>query len=201
MKYTQIPAEAFKQLQLNAGIIVDEFTPSTGVIGNIIGATSGGISASLVPSFSDWAEDVDNAPKNLKEFKKLESWEATMSGTFISVTAETIAYLIGAADVSGINVIPRNEVLDKDFKDIYFVGDYSDKNGETNGGFIAIHLINALSTGGFQIQSSDKNKGQFQFSFTGHYSSLDQTKVPFEVFIKEGTDEPVARNTKPSEES
>ena len=53
-----------------------------------------------------------------------------------------------------------------------------------------MHLINALSTGGFQIQSTDKAKGQFAFSFTGHYSMDDQSRVPFEIFVKAGTAEP-----------
>ena len=42
MKYTQIPVDTFERLQLNAGILVDDFTPSTGVVGNLIGATTGG---------------------------------------------------------------------------------------------------------------------------------------------------------------
>ena len=76
-----------------------------------------------------------------------------------------------------------------DFENIWFVGDYSDKNGETNGGFVAIKLINALSTGGFQLQTSDKAKGQFAFTFTGHYSIAAQDTVPFEIYIKTGTEE------------
>ena len=72
---------------------------------------------------------------------------------------------------------------------IWLVGDYSDKNGETNGGFIAIKLINALSTGGFQLQTSDKAKGQLAFEFTGHYSMSAQDAVPFEIYIKAGTEE------------
>ena len=69
------------------------------------------------------------------------------------------------------------------------MGDYSDKNGETNGGFIAIKLLNALSTGGFQLKTADKAKGQFAFEFTGHYSMSAQDTVPFEIYIKAGTAE------------
>jgi hypothetical protein len=50
-------------------------------------------------------------------------------------------------------------------------------------------MLNTLSTGGFEVQSGKDVKGQFAFTFTGHYSLEDQTKVPFEVFVKEGTDE------------
>ena len=69
------------------------------------------------------------------------------------------------------------------------MGDYSDKNGETKGGYVAIHLMNALNTGGFQIQSTDNGKGQFAFSFMGHYSMSAQDTVPYEVYVKAGAAE------------
>lgn len=193
MKFTQIPTDTFENLQMNAGILLDEFTPSTGVIGNIIGATTGGINFTATPTYSDYGEDIDNCPKNMKELKKLDSWEATLSGTFASVSASLAKTLIGAADADksdATHIIPRNDILETDFQDIWWVGDYSNLNGDTNGGFCAVHLINALSTGGFQIQSTDKAKGQFAFSFTGHYSMGDQGRVPFEIFVKAGTAEP-----------
>ena len=193
MKFTQIPADTFENLQMNAGILLDEFTPSTGVIGNIIGATTGGINFTATPTYSDYGEDIDNCPKNMKELKKLDSWEATLSGTFASVSASLAKTLIGAADANksdATHIIPRNDILETDFQDIWWVGDYSNLNGDKNGGFCAVHLINALSTGGFQIQSTDKAKGQFAFSFTGHYSMDDQSRVPFEIFVKAGTAEP-----------
>lgn len=193
MKFTQIPTDTFENLQMNAGILLDEFTPSTGVIGNIIGATTGGINFTATPTYSDYGEDIDNCPKNMKELKKLDSWEATLSGTFASVSASLAKTLIGAADADksdATHIIPRNDILETDFQDIWWVGDYSNLNGDTNGGFCAVHLINALSTGGFQIQSTDKAKGQFAFSFTGHYSMNDQSRVPFEIFVKAGTAEP-----------
>ena len=193
MKFTQIPTDTFKNLQMNAGILLDEFTPATGVIGNIIGATSGGVNFTATPEFSDYGEDIDNCPKNMLELKKLTKWEAKMSGTFVALTATTAKTLIGAADVASADathIIPRNDILESDFKDIWWVGDYSNLNGDTNGGFCAVHLINALSTGGFQIQSGDKTKGTFGFEFTGHYSMAEQDKVPFEIYIKVGTEEP-----------
>ena len=193
MKFTQIPTDTFENLQMNAGILLDEFTPSTGVIGKIIGATTGGINFTATPTYSDYGEDIDNCPKNMKELKKLESWEATLSGTFASVSASLAKTLIGAADADSsdaTHIVPRNDILESDFQDIWWVGDYSNLNGDKNGGFCAVHLINALSTGGFQIQSTDKAKGQFAFSFTGHYSMDDQSRVPFEIFVKAGTAEP-----------
>lgn len=191
MKYTKIPSDTFKKLQLNAAIIAKSFAPETGTLEaeDQIGATTGGISFNAAPTYSDFGEDIDNCPKNMKELKKLDSWEVTASGTFVTVDTATAKSLIGAADIGTTDttkVTPRNDVLDADFSDIWIVGDYSDKNGDTKGGFIAIHLMNALSTGGFQLQTSDKAKGQFAFTYTAHYSMAAQDTVPFEVYIKTG---------------
>lgn len=192
MKYTQIPTDLFKELQLNAGILLDDFTPSTGTIGNIIGATSGGLNFSDNPTFEDFGSDVDNCPRNSKELKRLTDRDVKISGTFLTVTAASIKMLMGAADIDGTDsthVIPRKDLDDADFTDIWWVGDYSDKNGDTNGGFLAIHMINALSTGGFQIQTGDRAKGQESFEFTAHSSISEPDTVPYEVFIQAGTAE------------
>lgn len=190
MKYTKVAEDAFSKLQLNAGVIVDNFTPATGVIGNIIGATSGGVNFTATPTYSDFGEDVDNAPTNVKEMKVLDSVEVTMSGTYVTVSASSAKGLVGAGDIDGedaTHIIPRNDLKDDDFQDIWWVGDYSDVNTGESAGFIAIHVINALNTGGFQIQSTNKGKGQFAFTYTGHYSMADPDTVPYEIYVKAGS--------------
>ena len=194
MKFTQIPTNTFKELQLNAGILTSNFTPATGTVesNTILGATSGGINFTATPSYTDLGDDIDNCPKNMMELKKLDSWEAKISGTFLTVNTAQAKSLLAAADVGGSDttkVTPRNDVAATDFDDIWWIGDYSDKNGATNGGYIAIHMMNALSTGGFQIQSGDKAKGQFAFEYTAHYSMDAADTVPFEIYIKAGTEE------------
>ena len=194
MKFTKIPNDAFQKLQINAGILTTDFTPATGTIGEAgqIGATTGGVNFTATPTYSDFGEDIDNCPKNMKELKKLDSWEVKMTGTFVNADTAIAKRLCGAADIGTTDttkVTPRNDLKDADFADIWLVGDYSDKNGETNGGFIAIKLLNALSTGGFQLKTADKAKGQFAFEFTGHYSMSAQDTVPFEIYIKAGTEE------------
>lgn len=197
MKFTQIPEDTFKNLQLNAGILLSSFTPSTASVtgSDILGATSGGISFTAKPEFSDFGEDIDNCPKNMKELKRLESWEVKMSGTFVGVTPALAKRLVGAGIIDSgdeSKVVPRNDLDTADFADVWWVGDYSDVNEDTSGGtakkagFIAVRLMNALSTGGFQIQSTDKAKGQFAFEFTGHYSMDAQDTPPFEVYVKQG---------------
>lgn len=196
MRYTKVPTTTFQQIQLNAGILLKSFTPADGsyTSADMLGATTGGASFSAVPEYIDFGEDIDNVPKNTKELKKLDDFTVTMSGTFVTASTAAAKLMVGAADIDATDstkVAPRGEVLVDDFSDIWWVGDYSDKNGATNGGFMAIKLIDALSTGGFQIQSGDKAKGQFAFEFTGHYSIEDEDLTPpFEIYIKAGTAEP-----------
>lgn len=191
MKFTKIPETAFQNLQLNAGILLSDFAPDTGTLTEsaILGATTGGNNFAATPTYSDFGEDIDNCPKNMKELKKLDTWEVTMSGTFVTVSADLAKVLVGAGDLSGDKITPRANLEDADFTDLWWVGDYSNKNGEKNGGFVAVHMMNALNTGGFTIQSTDKGKGQFAYNFTGHYSMSAQDTVPFEVYVHMGTEE------------
>ena len=192
MKYSQLPADLFKHIQINAGVIASDFTPDTGELqqSSIVGATSGGVNFNATPTFSDYGDDIDNCPKNMKELKRLDSWDAKASGTFVSVAAATAKLLAAAADAEGEKITPRGTLKDSDFSDLWIIGDYSEINedGSTGkAGFIAIHMLNSLSTGGFQIQTSDKAKGQFAFEYTAHYSMEDPDKVPFEIYVKQGT--------------
>ena len=196
MKFTQIPTDTFSQLQLNAGLLLKSFTPSTGTLdkADIIGATSGGVKFTAKPSYTDFGEDIDNCPANMAELKRLDSVEVTISGTFVTVSTSSAASTIGAADVDPkdpTHVVPRSDLKDEDFGDLWWVGDYSNLNGDKNGGFVAIHMMKTLSTGGFALTSDDKSKGQFDFEYTAHYSMEDQTAVPYEVYIKAGTAETV----------
>ena len=193
MKYTQIPVDTFQNIQLNAGILVDNFNPATGVIGRLLGATTGGVNFTDSIEYTDFGDDIDNCPKNMMELKKLESHAVTMSGTFVTLSAQTAKMLVAVGDIDetdDTHIIPRNDLLMTDFVQLWWIGDYSDQNTGDNAGFVAIKLFNALNTGGFQIQSADKAKGQFAFEFTGHYSMNAQDTVPYEVYIRKGGSEP-----------
>lgn len=188
-KYTKIPANTFQRLVINAGILLSDFDTTDGSYEetDMLGPTSGGVNFTTTPSFSDWGEDIDNCPKNTKELKRLDDWDVKMSGSFVAASPELVEILSALADLSGNKITPRDTLnITKDFRDIWLVGDYSDVNTGDGAGFIAIHMLNALSTGGFQLQTQDKGKGQFAFEFTGHYSLDAQDTVPFEIIVKAG---------------
>lgn len=188
LKYTKMSPTAFQELQVNAGILVDGFNPATGeVTGNILGATSGGIQFATNPTYTDYGEDVDNCPPNTKQMKRVSYYDPQMSGTFLTCTPAIAAMFIGAAEVTGIKIVPRAQLLVSDFKDLWWIGDYSDINTGTDAGFLAVHLIDALNTTGFQIQSGKDAKGQMSFEFHGHYDMEDPDQTPpFEIYCKAG---------------
>lgn len=195
MKFTQIATDAFEKMQLNAGIILTGFTPSTPTVDKtkIFGATSGGVNFTATPEFLDFGEDIDNVPANTKEYKRIQSVTPVMSGTLKTMDTAVAKALIGAAEVDSSTgkITPHAMLVDDDFIDtLWWVGDYSDKNGTTNGGFVAIELMNVLSTSGLQLQSNKDGKGDFAFEFTGHTSIETIDEVPYNVYVKTGTAEP-----------
>lgn len=195
MKYTKIPPDTFQKLQMNAGILLRDFKPNDGAVQekDMVGATTGGVNFSATADWSDFGEDIDNCPNNMKELKRKGYTTATCSGNFVTIDKDAAADLVGGAEIDSADdthIIPHNDLVNEDFKDLWLVGDYSDVNedGKSDGkaGYIAIHMMNTLSTGGLQIQTTKNGKGQFAFEFTAHYSMQAQDKVPYELYIKAG---------------
>lgn len=181
-KFTIIPTNAFDALQMDAGVLLKKFDPENPVRPadeDIICATSGGVNPSCVATFSDFGEDVDNVPPNMMELKHLDGWEVKLATTCLGTSPELIKLSLGAADIPGTNkcqIIPRRDLRLTDFSSIWWVGDKS------NGGFVAIQIVNALSTGGFSLQSGKNAKGTVALEITGHVSINDQDTVPMVIY-------------------
>ena len=178
-KFTKIPSATFQSLQLDAGVLLKNFDPETAAEPadeDIITATTGGINATCVPTYSDLGEDVDNVPVNMKELKHLDSWECKISTTGIGTSPELIRYALGAADVDGNKITPRRDLKQTDFANIWWVGDRAD------GGMVAVKLMNALSTGGLSLQTTKNGKGQVAIELTGHVSINAQDTMPMEWY-------------------
>ena len=178
-KFTVIPQDTFESVQLDAGVLLKTFDPSKDMAApqdsDIICATTGGINASCVPTYSDMGEDVDNCPTNMMELKHLDGWECKMGFTSLGTSPSNIKMALGAADIDGTNsskIAPRRDLKQADFSDIWWVGDRAD------GGVVAIQLKNALSTGGFTLQTTKNGKGQITVELTGHVSIDAQDVMP-----------------------
>lgn len=180
-KFTVIPQNTFNALQLDAGVLLKQFDPSSPTApadADIITGTTGGINVSCVPTYSDFGEDIDNCPNNTKELKHLDGWECTMSTTAVSTSVELIKLSLGAADITAASskITPRHDLEQTDFSDLWWVGD------KAGGGIVAVKLSNALSTGGFSLQTTKNGKGQISLTITGHVSINAQDVVPMEFY-------------------
>ena len=174
-----IPQSTFEDMQVDAGILLNSFDPTAPEIvdANIITATTGGITVTCEPEYSDFFEDVDNAPNNTKEGKHLDGWNCSIETTALNTSAEAIKLALGAADINGTTtIIPRVELAQTDFADLWWVGD------KAGGGLVAVQLLNALSTGGFSLKTSKNGKSELDLTLTGHLSIQEQDVVPMKFY-------------------
>lgn len=188
-KFTVIPKDTFDDLQLDAGVLLKNFIPATAAApqdSDIICATTGGINVTCTPTYSDLGEDVDNCPNNMKELKHLDGWDCTLAFTSLGMSTAAIKMTLGSADIDTqdtTKVTPRRDLKQSDFSDVWWVGDKAD------GGMVAIQLKNALSTGGFSLQTTKSGKGQISVTLTGHVSIEAQTEMPMVFYSTSGTAE------------
>ena len=186
-RFSVVSQDVFDEFQVDAGVLLKNFAPSEPALvdEDIICATTGGINPTCVPTYSDWGEDVDNVPNGMKELMHLDGWETSLGFTALNTTAEVIRMALGAADIAAENgaIVPRRDLKDTDFADVWWVGDRSD------GGLVAIRLINALSSSGFSLQTTKNGKGQIAVTLNGHPSIVEQSKVPMEFYVQEGAEE------------
>lgn len=181
-KFSKISQEAFKSMQFNSGIVLNKFdvNGTTEVQdADIITATTGGITATCKANFTDLGADVDNAQKNTAELMQIEDYDCTLAFTALNATADVIKLALGAADVDNKKIAPRM-TLDPtkstgDFKDVWWVGDTLD------GGMVAVRLMDAISTGGMSLKTTDKGKGNISVTLTG-CPRLGSDVVPMEWY-------------------
>ncbi len=188
-RFTQVKLDAFKEIQVETGVIVTYFNPANPVLdrSKILCTTSGGVTVTCKPSFIDYFEDVDNVPNGTMEGKQIDSYECSISGSSLDFNKARIKMQIGAADIDvtdDTRITPRNELKIADFvPSIWWVGDMAD------GGFVACQLLNVLSTDGLSMKSGKKSKNTTAFTFMGHYSINAVDTVPMNFYIVSGEDE------------
>ena len=183
-RFTVIPQNTFDDLQTDAGVLLKTFDPASPAAPedeDIICATTGGINVSCVPTYSDYGADVDNCPNNMKELKHLDGWDCKISTTCLGTSPELIRLALGAADINDdTQIVPRRDLEQTDFADIWWVGDKAD------GGLVAVQILNALSTAGFSLQTTKNGKGQITLEITGHVSIEEQSVMPMIFYSLSG---------------
>ena len=187
-KYTLIPENTFSRLVLGTGVLALAFDTDGGELDedDIWGTTTGKTEFCALPHYTDMADKSQNCPKNVAGLKRLDYWEAKLSGTMVSVAADTLKKLAGAASVTSECISAQKKLTDACFGDLWLIADYSDVTSGTDAGYIAVRLKNALNTSGVDLELSNGSKGEFAFSFLAHSDVSSPQTPPYEIYIHAG---------------
>lgn len=192
---TGLRADTFDNLQLNAGIMLKNFTYSsitsasalksaisTAISGgNCLGATRGGGSFNVTRERR--TPDIDGMRYPFIGSEFVDSSDAYLSTTLVEITADNLKLALGSgtATTSGnVTTIKMNTAYsDSDYlTNVCWVGDLAD------GRFVLICLKNALNTADLQLTYADKNEGTLTVEFHAHQEAVDDyDEAPFEVLV------------------
>ena len=194
-----IRAEAFENLQLNAGILIanfdhSEITSATTMTAEIkalvaansdqlLGCTNGGGRFTVTPERR--TPEIDGIRYPFKGGQFIDSMDARLSATTVEVNPLGWKRFFGSADLDTTTatkvkltvrtaIDPETDYLDS----VCWIGDLSD------GRLVLIELYNALNTADFDFTFKDKGEGQLPYEFHAHQSDvLDYDEAPFAVYF------------------
>ena len=190
-----IRAEAFDNLQLNAGAFLVNFDHSSITDADalktavrtalddetkILGVTRGGGSFNVRRETR--TPEMDGMRYPFKGADFVDSADAYLSGTLLEVVPANFKRLLGTGDVvtSGKKTtVTMHTAINKDtdyLTHLCWVGDISD------GRLVLIELDNAFNTADFSMTFTDKNEGTMTFEFHARQEDvLDYDNAPFRV--------------------
>lgn len=191
---TGLRSETFDNLQLNAGIVLKNFsydsitdaaalksaiaTAKTAGT-NILGATRGG--GNFVVTREVREPEADGKRYSFVGGRFIDSADAKLSTTLIELTPGNLQIALGSADVttsgSKTTIKMRTEIKDTDYlTNIVWVGNIAD------GSLVAIVLYNAFNTADFSLTYTDKGEGTLAVEFHAHQENVDDyDEAPFEI--------------------
>ena len=195
---TALREDTFKNLQLNAGILLKDCDYSTianagalktaiqaavagttGALGTILGATRGG--GSFVVTRETRQPEADGRRYGYKGDTFVDSVDARLSTTLIEITIDNLKTALGSATVTGSapkQTLKLGTAIDTDdyVTNICWVGDMAD------GRYVLICLFNGLNESDLNLTWADKNEGTLPVEFHAKQSSLDDyDTAPFEI--------------------
>ena len=181
-KATRISADAAEKMQVNAGLLLNNFDVTNPVEpedADIVCETTGDFSISCTPEVADFFEDVNNAPTNTKEGKRITGWSCSLGVTALSITTETLALALGASEaIDNGGLRPRTQYTAEDFKSLYWIGDMIDEDK-----LLVVAMDDTVSTGGLSFTSTNNGKGGLALTLTPHATIENIEKVPMAFYI------------------
>lgn len=176
-----LTAEAFKSIPKGSGNILSDFSLETPKIDktNVVHATQGGVQITYQNTIEDTLADIDNAPTNTKQGAEVSGTTATISYTTPNADPKTIQMAVGTADIDPddpTHVVARLKTVLADFKPLWWVGPM------TGGGFLVVKILNALSTGGLNLQTAHRGGGSMQITLTAFSDLENPDQAPMEFY-------------------
>ena len=186
----------YKNIQLNAGVFLYDFDPSTYKTAaeirtaatkaitdgtNIIGMTRGGGSFSVTKETR--SIEADGKRNEFVGSTVIDSVDAKITATLLEFTPENmkLALTTGEAATSGnvTTIKMRSTLQDSDYiAKLCWVGERSD------GAMIAICFDNALNNSDFEFSFSDKAEGTTTVEFHAYQSGVTtEDYAPFAIYI------------------
>ena len=192
-----IRPDAFKELQLNAGIFLVDFNHSTIATAdalktaiasavtagtNILCVTRGGGTFTVTKEIR--TPEVDGVRYAFKGQDFIDSTDAYLSGTLLEVNATNFKRLLstGESVTEGKKTtVTMHTAVDPDtdyIPSLVWVGDIAD------GRLIMVVLDNAFNTADFSLTFTDKGEGTMPFEFHARQENVnDYDKAPFKVIF------------------
>ena len=177
---TGLNSSTAEKLQLGAGII-SKAKIETGVVidddwkqANVLTATNGGITVSLVPEF--YTPSIDGNFDNVKGTgKTLIRWTATVTTTAVETEIAMLKTALGVVDVAGTKLTARHTIKESDYQDLYVIAEKS------NGELIQVTLKNSMNTSGLSLATANNGQGGISLTISANYDVKKPNEVPFEI--------------------
>lgn len=192
-----IRSDAFKNLQLNAGIFLANFNHSeiataadlrTAIASEItsgtklLGVTRGGGSFTVTKELR--TPEVDGMRYPFKGADFVDSVDAYLSGTLLEATPENFKRMLATGEISTSGkktTIRMHTAIDTEtdyIPKLCWVGDLAD------GRLVLIELDNAINTTDFSLTFTDKGEGEMPFEFHARQENVtDYDYAPFNVIF------------------
>lgn len=191
---TALSPLAYKNVQTNAGVVVLGIDPGTFEDlasfktalsealkdrESCLGATRGG--GSFTVTKNSRVIEADGRRFGFVGDRVVDNMDPMLSTTLIEIIPENLKRGLGAADVEDMTwckkIQPRTNYTVEDYIPVLtWVGD-------TNKGFLAITLYNALNTADFNYGYTDKGEGTLPVELHAHQSNLeDYDTPPFAIY-------------------
>ena len=182
MTYTKLTKSQLDEMQFDVGVLVRSFNLSDPAINaeDVLCATSGGISLSIVPEYTDISGSVYMMASGTKELLYLDGWTVEAEFTTITESADMLTFALGAVDTTN-GIKPRDELKATDFGDVWWIGNRLDN------GLVAVRFINALSDNGITLTAEHRQSGKIDVHIMAHGTLEDDANaVPVEIYSIEG---------------